>query len=111
MKSVEISTLQLQIAKCIGSDFKKMTIDDNWDIIDLSDHCLITIQINIDKNNNKSTNKKTCIIFKKSINAIEKFIEYVFYIIGNSDQPINIEQFNNIIYEAEENRYTKSKTV
>ena len=81
-----------------------MTIDDNWDIIDISDHCLITIQINIDKNNNKSTNKKTCIIFnKKSNNKIEKYTEYVFHRIGKSDQPINIEQFNNIIYEAEEN--------
>ena len=85
-------------------DFNKMTIDDNWDIIDISDHCLITIQININRNNIKSTNKKTCIIFnKKSDNAIEKFTEYVSQKMENSDQPMNIELLNNIISEAEEN--------
>ena len=53
-------------------NFNKMIIDDEWKKLDISDHCLITIQIDI-LNNKKNTDKKVEITFnRKSEKGINK---------------------------------------
>ena len=83
-------------------NFNKMIIDDEWKKLDISDHCLITIQIDI-LNNKKNTDKKVEITFnRKSEKAINKFKEYVNTKIEESDNLQDIDQINEIICEAEE---------
>ena len=48
-----------------GFRYVEMNVDDNWDILNISDHNLITIKIDIDKNKIKYGNETEEIEFYK----------------------------------------------
>ena len=89
------------INQTLYKEFVSMFIDEQGEILNISDHNMIQIELKCNRSNNTFSDKKKISFNSKSEKAIGNYINCVRNHLSQCDSLLEIDKLNDIIREAE----------